>query len=140
MYRPLALIALLAGSVAFAETAPDAVEPLPDGVLTLTAPQLTELAARVDGLLVVDARLAADRAQGYIEDSISLPNVETDCAALARRIPDRNRPVVFYCNGVRCGRSLDSVQKARACGYTRVFWFRGGFEEWRAEGYPLVKD
>ena len=28
---------------------------------------------------------------------------------------------------------------ARDCGYTTIYWFRAGVEEWRRQQYPLVR-
>jgi len=80
-------------------------------------------------LVMIDARLRQDRQQSYIEGSISLPDVKTTCASLAKYAPRKSSPVLFYCNGPKCGRSAHSCRKALACGYTHVYWFRGGFEE-----------
>ena len=92
-----------------------------------------------DELLLIDARIETDRRQGFIEGSLSLPDTETDCDTLAVTIPAKTSPVLFYCNGVKCGRSVKSVRKALACGYGQVYWFRGGFEEWTAKDYPVIR-
>lgn len=91
-------------------------------------------------LVLIDARIAMDRKQGYIENSISLPDIETDCGTLQAIIPAYTHPVLFYCNGPKCGRSVKSIHKAHACGYTHLYWYRGGFEEWVQKGYPFLKD
>jgi rhodanese-related sulfurtransferase len=109
-----------------------------DGVSTVDAEGLIELATEMPGLVIIDARIRADRKYGYIEGSLSLPDNETDCAALAAHVPDLDNPVLFYCNGVRCARSGHAARIARACGYTRIYWFRTGVEEWRRQQYPLV--
>jgi rhodanese-related sulfurtransferase len=75
-----------------------------------------------------------------VEGSISLPDVKTTCSSLAKNISRKSAPVLFYCNGPRCGRSVNSSRKALSCGYTRVYWFRGGFEEWKKKNYPFVKE
>ena len=46
---------------------------------------------------------------------------------------------LFYCNGVKCDRSVKSVNIALGCGYVRLYWFRGGFEEWRRKDYHYLK-
>lgn len=137
LYRLMFLFPLLVASVAAGEA--EDTRP-PSGVTVVDAPGVAELAARIPSLVVVDSRITADRRQGYIEDSVSLPNTDTNCITLARVIPSRQHPALFYCNGVRCGRSLDAIKKARGCGYHRLYWFRGGFEEWIASGYPFVKE
>jgi rhodanese-related sulfurtransferase len=97
------------------------------------------LVEKMPRLVIVDSRIAMDRKQGYLEGSLSLPDVETDCAALARILTEKDRPVLFYCNGVKCGRSVVAVKVARQCGYTRLYWYRGGFEDWKQNNYPYLK-
>ena len=110
------------------------------GTTKVDAEGVLQLVEELPRLVVVDARIVSDRLQGYIEDSISLPDINTSCDSLKKIAPDRATPLLFYCNGPKCGRSAKSAQKAIACGHTRLYWFRGGFEEWRAKGYPTVKD
>ena len=52
-------------------------------------------------------------------------------------IADKNAPVIFACNGAECWKSYKSCVTARAQGFTQVYWFRGGFPEWVAKGYPV---
>ena len=70
--------------------------------------------------------------------SIIVVTVDT-YASLARVISAKDRPVLFYCNGVKCGRSAVAVTIARQCGYTRLYWYRGGFEDWKRKNYPYLK-
>lgn len=116
-------------------TAPDEIP----GTTKVNAEDVLDLAEKIPQLVIVDARIRQDRLQGYIEGSISLPDVETNCSALASVIPRKTAPVLFYCNGPKCGRSVKSSLKAVDCGYTRVYWFRGGFEEWTSKNYPYLK-
>ena len=110
-----------------------------DGVRKVDAEGLIELVTRTPGLILIDSRISADRKEGFIEGSISLPDNQTDCTTLAARIPALDTPVLFYCNGIRCKRSAHAAQIARDCGYSRIFWFRTGMEEWRRQQYPLVR-
>lgn len=109
------------------------------GAVKIDAEGLIELAQKTRPVLV-DARIAIDRKQGYIEDSISLPDIETNCASLKAIAPDVRAPLLFYCNGPKCGRSVVAVRIALACGYRSLYWFRGGFEEWKLKGYPYLKE
>jgi rhodanese-related sulfurtransferase len=127
---------LLAVPPAGAEVvAPDEIA----GVVKVDAEGLIGLAQRSRPVLI-DARIAVDRKQGYIEDSVSLPDVETDCASLKTVAPDPATPLLFYCNGPKCGRSVVAVRIALQCGYRELYWFRGGFEEWQLKAYPYLKD
>lgn len=109
------------------------------GVTRVEAEGVLELVQREPRLLIVDSRIPADRLQGYLEGSISLPDTATRCDSLARLVADRNRPLLFYCNGVKCGRSVVAVTIARDCGYRNLYWYRGGFEDWQRKGYPYLK-
>lgn len=117
-------------------TGPDQIT----GVKTLFADDVIMLAMEKPGLIIVDARIADDRRHGYLENSLSLPDIETNCDSLEQLIPSKSSPVMFYCNGVRCGRSVVSIKIARSCGYENLYWFKGGFEEWRMKGYQFSKD
>jgi rhodanese-related sulfurtransferase len=110
-----------------------------DGVVIVDAEGLIEKVTRLPDLVLIDSRIPADRAEGYIEGSISLPDENTSCATLARVLPGLTTPVLFYCNGIRCGRSARAVVIARDCGYRDLYWFRNGMEEWQQKKYPLVQ-
>ncbi len=110
------------------------------GSTKVNAEQVIETAELHPQLVIIDSRIVNDRQQGYIPDSISLPDEETNCDALSAYISKLGAPVLFYCNGPKCGRSGKSVGIALGCGYYQVYWFRGGIEEWKNKGYPLTKD
>ena len=110
-----------------------------DGTTIVDAVGLIETAREIPELVLIDSRITADRKEGFIEGSISLPDTDTDCASLANAVPVRSSAVLFYCNGIKCGRSATAASVAVACGYTKVYWFRNGMEEWLEQEYPLVQ-
>lgn len=109
-----------------------------DGVTKVSAEEMIDLVGSADYVMIIDSRIRSDREQGFIEGSISLPDRYTDCDSLSVEVIDRSVPVVFYCNGPKCGRSARAVQIAQQCGYSSLYWFRGGMEEWNQKGYPVV--
>ena len=119
-----------------AATSPEKIQ----GSTLVDAEGFIELAGKIPDLLVIDSRIPGDRKQGYVEGSISLPDVDTTCESLAKVIPTKESPILFYCNGVKCGRSATAVKIALSCGYSNIYWFRGGFEEWLAKGYPYLQE
>jgi rhodanese-related sulfurtransferase len=110
-----------------------------DGVTRVSAEGLLEEAQRNPQLVIIDSRIAMDRRQGYIEGSVSLPDISTTCVSLARVVPSKQHAALFYCNGVKCGRSVVALGIAKSCGYTRLYWYREGFEDWKQKGYPYLK-
>jgi rhodanese-related sulfurtransferase len=136
--RSLILVSISCYILAYATP----VVPIPaniPGATTVSAEQLIDLAGRLPDLVIIDSRIREDRREGYIENSISLPDEETNCTTLSRIVPQKTTPTLFYCNGVKCGRSVRSVHIALKCGYTDVYWFRGGFEEWKDKQFLFEK-
>lgn len=111
-----------------------------DDVILIGAEGVIELIERLRNLVVVDSRIPGDRHKGYIESSISLPDTKTNCQSLAKVIPEKNTPALFYCNGVKCGRSAVAIEIAKKCGYKDLYWFRGGFEVWMNKGFPFIQN
>ena len=126
----------LSCSVFAKEDVPDSIE----GVTKVTAEEVIGLIEESEELVIIDARSPADRAAGYIEGSVALPNTDTTAENFAAAVASKDTPVVIYCNGVKCGRSVESSKNAVAWGYTKVYWFRGGWEEWSNEGLPATTD
>jgi len=130
-----AIFIVYSTSIAEEYRSPDTIE----GSTRINAEALIELAREHDDLVIIDSRIHADRHQGYISGSISLPDTETSCITLFPLIDKKETATVFYCNGPRCRRSDRAVAIARECGYTNIYWFRGGIEEWKNKQYLISK-
>lgn len=111
-----------------------------DDVVLVGAEGVIDLIGRVDNMVIVDSRIPGDRHKGYIESSVSLPDTKTSCKTLAKVLPSKTSPALFYCNGIHCGRSAVAVKIARDCGYKELYWFRGGFEVWLEKGLPYIQN
>lgn len=122
---------------AFADK-PIAPEQIP-GATRVTAEEVVRLIQTEPELVVIDARRPEEHAKGHIEGAISLLDTDITPKRLAQHIPSRNTPVLFYCNGERCLRSMHACEKAAKAGYEKVFWFRGGWMEWLAKGLPVSR-
>jgi len=114
---------------------PDTIE----GTTKIDAETLIQLAQENEDLIIIDSRISSDRHQGFISGSVSLPDTDTNCASLLMLIHSKDSAVVFYCNGPRCRRSDRAIAIARDCGYSNLYWLRGGFEEWRNKHYLISK-
>lgn len=133
----LGLSLFVFSSVALAETkAPDFI----DGTKRVSAEDVVELVTNTPELVVIDARKTSDREEaGWIEGSVGLPNYDTNADSLKKHLSSKSTPVLFYCNGVKCGRSVESSKIAVGLGYEKVYWFRGGWEEWMQKGMPVSR-
>lgn len=121
---------------AWATDSPESIE----GTTKVNAEEFISLVEKLPELTIIDSRIPGDRKQGYIEGSLSLPDVDTTCESLTKFISKKDAPSLFYCNGVKCGRSAKAIKVALSCGYSNIYWFRGGFEEWLAKGYPYLQE
>ncbi|HHJ36581.1 MAG TPA: rhodanese-like domain-containing protein [Gammaproteobacteria bacterium] len=110
------------------------------GVKTVNAEQVISELTSDDPPILIDARIKQDREYGYIESSIGLPDIETNCQSLSKITADKDHHLMFYCNGVLCGRSVVAIKVARSCGYHNLSWFKGGFAEWNEKGYQYIKN
>lgn len=141
----LALLSICT-TAAFARETPNLAKPkivVPEriaGVTTVNAEQVIDILTSDEPPLLIDARIKEDRAYGYIESSLSLPDIETNCGSLKKIAADKKQQLMFYCNGVQCGRSVISIKVARSCGYHNLLWFKGGFAEWKEKGYQYIKN
>lgn len=111
-----------------------------DGVVIVTAEEAIELILDNPGMPIIDSRKKTEYVKGHIEGAASLLNTEMTEADMQAIAPDRDAAILFYCNGVRCLRSSDAINKVKGWGYSKLFWFRGGWKEWSEKRLPFVTD
>lgn len=129
-----AVVGLGLASVATAADAPLEIS----GAKTVDAAAVIDLVQSSDALVIIDNRKEADYNAGHIQGAVRL--VDTDMTApevLAKVVPAKDTPVLFYCNGLKCGRAANATRHAVEWGYTNVHYYAKGMEEWRAEGLPV---
>lgn len=49
---------------------------------------------------------------------------------------NKDKPLIFACNGAECWKSYKAAKVANAQGFKTVYWFRGGLPEWVSKGLP----
>ena len=49
---------------------------------------------------------------------------------------NRDRAVVFFCQGVECWASYNAALRASLIGYRNVYWYRGGLRAWKDARLP----
>lgn len=89
------------------------------------------------GVLFVDVRSDKDWSAGRIPDAIHL-NVKTafNEESLLKEAK-KNEEIVLYCNGESCLRSSKASAMAVGWGFSKVYYYRLGFPDWKAAGYPV---
>jgi rhodanese-related sulfurtransferase len=96
-----------------------------NGAKTVNAQQIFELVTKTPDIVILDNRKPEDFA--------------VDAESLAKYIPTKDTPVLFYCNGVKCGRAAKATEKAVKLGYAKVYYYALGMDEWNAQRLPLVQ-
>ena len=88
------------------------------------------------GVPFVDVRSDKDWNAGRIPDAIHL-NLKKNYSkeSLGKEVKT-GEEVVIYCNGVSCMRSSKASAKAVEWGYSKVYYYRNGFPDWKSAGYP----
>jgi rhodanese-related sulfurtransferase len=109
--------------------------PLP----TVTADELLRKLESADRLVLVDALAPMVYAHSHLPGAINLPPADIDPARVARQIPDRATEIVVYCSSPQCDDSVATAKRLQELGYTNVWHYAGGKNEWRDAGLPLER-
>lgn len=130
-------LSVMYSSVLYAEEKPYAPESIQD-VTVVSAEEAIDMILNNPDLVVIDSRKKTEYLKGHIEGAINILNTSLTREDLERVSPGDSKDILFYCNGTRCLRSSDSINKAKGWGYTRLIWFRGGWKEWTDKRLPVV--
>jgi rhodanese-related sulfurtransferase len=110
-----------------------------NGATTLDANGVVELVLNTPGLTIVDTRTKADFEGGHIEGAINILDTDiTSDSVLAAVVNSKMSPLLFYCNGVKCGRAAKATSKAVKWGYSKVYYYALGINDWKSVQFPLV--
>lgn len=109
------------------------------GSQLVSAEQAIDLIGAQPNLLVIDSRRREEFDKGHVEGAINLLDTELTRQVLLKLAPSPDRPLLFYCNGERCLRSSNSARQALSWGYRKVYWFRGGWQEWIDKHLPVAR-
>lgn len=115
------------------------------GAKIISAAEAKALIAK--GLPVYDVRVEEEYHTAHVPGAISVPYKEgsakevgfdqgDDQFALNKLPKDKNAPFIMYCDGTICWKSYKSTVMAIQAGWKNVYWFRGGFPEWKEAGLP----
>ena len=110
----------------------------PEGVPGATTIDTATAKALFDtGVVFIDVRTDADWEAGRIPGAIHLELKHMyDVESLGTTVA-KDQAVVVYCNGVQCPRSSEAATKAVTWGFSKVYYYRLGFPNWQAAGYPV---
>ena len=89
------------------------------------------------GVIFVDVRAPVDFDWGHVPGATNLSLVTGLSKANLSRGVNKNDEIAFYCHGKHCPYSAYASAKALKWGFTRVYYFAGGFPAWQDAGYTV---
>lgn len=117
----------------FSIAAANAKESIPQ-ISTAELKQLLD--QKRDDITLVDARNPEEYQEVHINNAINIP--EKKFAESSNLLPaDKTQRVIFYCNGIKCGKSKKAAQKALDMGYTNIQIYAEGMPVWEEKGLPI---
>lgn len=83
----------------------------------------------------LDARDISDYDAGHVQGAMNIPFHEIE--KYKDRLTDLNKDLVYvtYCSSA-CDVSIDMAYYMAKMGFKKVYIFHGGWDEWKAAGYP----
>ncbi|MGZ8254611.1 MAG: rhodanese-like domain-containing protein, partial [Burkholderiaceae bacterium] len=99
--------------------------------------RLVALGPEKGNYTLIDSRPLPRVQEGTIPTSTNLPYPAWD--KFVDRLPkDKSRAIIFFCQGVTCMMSPNSLLKAEALGYTNVKVYREGYPEWLEKNIGVI--
>ena len=116
-------------------------EPDPGRAPQITTADLRDVLTRGEAV-ILDARPAEEFGISHIPGAVNVSQKAgtpvslyiSDVAEVVRRVPDRARALVVYCNGPFCGKSRRFAEELVAAGYRNVRRYQLGMPGWRMAG------
>lgn len=106
----------------------------------IDAEKLKEMQASEEKIVIIDSRGGKYFDGEVIEGAKQLSAGDTDEAGLEKLgVESKDTKIVFYCTNVNCPASAKAAAKAASLGYTNLYKYPGGIEDWKEKGLPTTK-
>ncbi len=88
--------------------------------------------------IFIDSRDESDYSAGSILGAINYPYHKMDQIKDKLKLLPRNQVYVCFCSSA-CDVSIDMAYEMAHMGFTKMYIFHGGWDEWKKAGYPTTK-
>lgn len=99
--------------------------------------QLRRLMLR-DDVYIVEVLPEEDYQSEHIPGALNVPMDREFDRRVQRSVSDKNVPVIVYCANSDCPLAPRAAEHLEQLGYSKVFDYRAGKDDWRQAGYELV--
>lgn len=73
----------------------------------------------------------------HIPGAVNVPVQSDDFAERIQAVANKDDEVVVYCQNTQCDASPRAAEKMETLGFTRVFDYEAGKDDWREAGLPV---
>lgn len=115
-----------------------------EGATTVKLEDFPKLAADINAgkILLVDMRTPDWYEKETLPGSINIPYSDLtgpEAKAKARMKKLEGKDIIAFCNGWWCGQSPTGIEALQRLGYSgKIYYFRGGNQDWADAGLPSV--
>ncbi len=95
---------------------------------------LVKLTKSNTSYVLVDARKRDQYDKEHLPGAVSIPLSTTDSYAANM---NKDKLIVVYCQSYQCPISTESAREFMKLGFTNVWDYKGGIQEWKDKGYPV---
>lgn len=103
----------------------------------ITTDDLRAMMDEKKDFMLIDTRSKEEYQEAHIINAINIPEKQFEQMA-PEIIKEKDKMLVFYCSGVKCGKSKRTAKIAQAMGYTNLFLYNEGFPVWEEKGLKIV--
>lgn len=111
--------------------------PHPPGIGEIVTADLLEGFAS-GKFFIIDARSDMEFSMGHVPGALNIPSgLEGEGFAVKAAQVSRDLPIVIYCDGLACGKSLTVAKKLLELGFRNVSVYTEGIDGWLGAGMDL---
>lgn len=100
--------------------------------------ELIQLISTKRNLVLLEALPAKYYEEGHLPGALHMPHDHVTALA-PQLIPSKETPVAVYCANKNCQNSLIAAERLVKLGYTQVFAYEDGKQDWIDAGLPIEK-
>jgi rhodanese-related sulfurtransferase len=106
---------------------------------TITREELKRRKDSGDDIKIVEVLAPEYFKKAHLPGAVNVPVNDDFEKHIQEAVPDKSRPVVVYCANKECPASPKAAQKMETLGYTEVYDYEEGKEDWQKAGLPVEK-
>lgn len=135
-YSVLAMMILI---LAFVSTLPMNLQGAQNNYKVINTKELALIhSSDVWDFVLIDSRNPEEYEEVHIKGAILIPQKKFD--EYSRNLPaSKSVKLIFYCNGVKCGKSKKAAKQAAEKGYENIYVYAEGMPVWEEKGLPIYK-